>query len=204
MRRIGLFGGTFNPLHFGHINLAFELKEKNHLDEVWFIPAAVSPLRMEEPLLSSEHRLQMLKLALSGIKDFSICDLELKRAAPSYTIDTIREIRNLYPHETFFLLLGEDTLLRFKEWHKSLEIVQNIELLIALRPNSELLKSLPQLDFEEEILAAIRKGLTVTHQMEISATEIRERLRKGLYCRHLMPGKLLDYIYENQLYYTPQ
>jgi nicotinate-nucleotide adenylyltransferase len=204
MKKIGLFGGTFNPVHFGHINLALELREKKELEEVWFVPSLLSPLRMHESLPLAHHRLNMLALALSDIPGFKISDVELKRPPPSYTVDTIREILALYPGNNFFLLFGEDSLKRFPEWKEPLEIVRRIPLLIGSRPHSDLLKLLPALGFNEEISSAIRKGLLSTRQMEISATEIRERLKKKLYCGHFLPVKILDYIYENQLYFTPQ
>jgi nicotinate-nucleotide adenylyltransferase len=199
-KRIGIFGGTFNPVHFGHINLALELKEKKDLTEVWFIPSLLSPLRMHETLLEAHHRANMLTLALAEIPGFELCDLELRRPPPSYTIDTVKEILELYPQHTFFLLFGEDSLMRFREWKEPLEIVRLLPLLIGSRPNSGLLKLLPTLGFNEEIASAIRKGLIPTRQMEISATELRERLKKRLYCGHFLSRKVLDYIYENQLY----
>jgi nicotinate-nucleotide adenylyltransferase len=202
-RKIGLFGGTFNPIHFGHINLAIECKEKKELSEIWFIPSPLSPFRLLEAPLPVHHRLKMLEAALLPIPGFEICNIELKRPPPSYTVDTLKEILDLYPHDSFFLLCGEDSLMRFPEWKEPLEIVRSADLLIGSRPTSELMKLLPTLGFNEEISSAIRKGLLTTRQMEISATEIRERIKKRLYCGHLLPEKVLGYIYENQLYSTP-
>jgi nicotinate-nucleotide adenylyltransferase len=201
MKKIGLLGGTFNPIHFGHINLALELKEKNNLDEVWLIPARISPFRMHEDLPAQAHRLKMLSLSVSEIPGFTVSDVELKRPSPSYTVDSVREILQNYPEHSFFLLLGEDCLMRFIEWKEPLEIVRLIPLLIGTRPHSDLIRLVPKLGFNDEISSAIRKGFTAIRQLEISATEIRERLKKGVYCGHLLPGKVLDYIYENQLYY---
>jgi nicotinate-nucleotide adenylyltransferase len=201
---IGLFGGTFNPLHVGHLNLALELREKKELDEVWFIPSLLSPFRQHESLLSSDHRLKILEIALQDIPFFKICNLELMRPAPSYTIDTIKQIKKLYPKEQFSLLFGEDSLMRFREWKEPLEIVRHVPLHIGSRHHSDLLKRLPTLGLNEEIAAAIRKGLIPTRQMEISSTWVRERLKKRLFCAHLLPGKVLDYISENQLYSMSQ
>ena len=203
-KRIGLFGGTFNPIHFGHINLSLELKEKNNLDEVWLIPSLLSPFRAHEEALSPQHRLNMLNLVASDIPGFVVCDLELRRSPPSYTVDTVKEILSVYQNNTFFLLLGEDTVVRFHEWKDPLEIVRCIPLLIGSRPHSALIDMLPNLGLSEEIVEAILTAVLPTRQMEISATNIRERLKKNLYCGHFVPGKVLDYIYENQLYFTPQ
>lgn len=202
-KKIGLLGGTFNPIHFGHLNLALELKEKNDLSEVWFIPCHISPLRLNEIQTPPHHRLNLLTLALKDLPEFKICDLEIKKPPPSYTIDTIKEILSMHPESSFYLLCGEDSLLRFSEWKEPLEIIRTIPLLIGSRPFSKLLNLLPTLGLNPEIFSAIQKGLVETRQMEISATEIRERLKKKVYCRHLMPGNVLDYIYENQLYSTP-
>ena len=198
--RIGLFGGTFNPIHFGHLNLALELKEKRDLNQIWLIPSLISPLRMDEPMISPHHRLKMLELATSDMVGFKVCTLELRRAAPSFTIDTVKEILSNYPENDFFLLFGEDSLIRFREWKEPFEIIRQISLLIGSRSHSDLLQHLPTLGFNEEIASAIRKGIVPTRQLEISATEIRERIKKNLYCGHFLPSKVLDYIYENQLY----
>lgn len=203
-KRIGLFGGTFNPIHFGHINLSLDLKEKNELDEVWLIPSLSSPLRVNEKTIPPSHRLAMLELAVKDIPGFFVSDIELKRPSPSYTIDTIKEMQTAYPEHSFFLLCGEDSLLRFLEWKEPLEIIRRIRLLIGSRYPSELVKRMPTLGFNEELTCAVLKGITPTRQLEISATDIRERLKKRLYCGHLVPGKVLDYIYQNQLYFTPQ
>ena len=144
----------------------------------------------------------MLELTLADIPGFELCTLELNRLPPSYTIDTIREILTAYPQHAFSLLFGEDSLLRFGEWKEPDEIVRLIPLLVGSRRHSELLEKLPKLGFSERITRAIEKGIVPTKQLEISATSIRERLKKNLYCRHLLPGKVLDYIYENQLYYN--
>jgi cytidyltransferase-like protein len=114
MKKIGLLGGSFDPIHFGHLNLAFELMERGQLEEVWFIPAHVNPLKTHIPPVSFEHRLAMLKLAVEGISPFKIKDLESRRPAPSYTVETLRLLlaeftaRVESPH--FYLLLGEDSI----------------------------------------------------------------------------------------------
>lgn len=203
MKRIGLFGGTFNPIHFGHLNLAIELMERKALDEVWLIPALSSPFRVSEEEISSFHRLQMLNLACADIPQFLVKDLELKRPSPSYTVETIQEIiQNKQEGERFFLLLGQDSLLRFAEWKQPDRLVQLVSLIIGCRPGAEdLISRLCSLNLSREICDAIHEGMVITPMMEISATYIRERLKKKLYCGHLVPVKVLDYIYENQLYF---
>jgi len=198
-RRIGLYGGTFNPVHFGHLNLAIELKEKGGLDEVWVIPAALSPLRQNEELAGATHRLNMAKLGFEQIPGFQVLDLELKRPPPSYTVETVNEILGRYPKDRFFLLLGEDSVLQFAEWKEISTIVARLPLLIGYR--GEFLSS--QLEaFPFEVRTAVANGRIETARFEISATTIRNRLKKRLYCGHLVPAKVLDYIFENQLYFA--
>jgi len=195
MSKIGLFGGTFNPIHFGHINLAFELMEKGGLDEVWWIPTSRSPLRSESLEVTSSQRLAMLERALEGIPEFKVLDLEINEPSPSYTIDTVNEILETHPDKIFFLLLGKDSLTQFMAWKEPLELIKRISLLIGGRKDV----SLPL--FPEDIQAAIEKGMLETTLLEISATQIRERLKKRLYSGHLLPSKVLDFIYLNQLYF---
>lgn len=193
--KIGLFGGSFNPIHFGHINLAIELKERASLDEVWFIPAAHSPFRLDEKMVAD--RLKMVELAVSGIEGFKVLDLEFKRPPPSYTIDTVREIFKLHPGYQFFLLFGQDVALGFENWKESLEIVRLIPLLVGSRKKIDLEKI-----GSKEIKLAILKGIIETPLLDIEATVIRNRLKNKQYCGHLVPAKVLDFIEQNQVYFT--
>ena len=143
-RSVGLLGGTFDPIHLGHINLALELKERAGLDEVWFVLANVSPLRTKSPPLSYEARHALLELALAPIPDFSVCSLELKRPPPSYTIDTIQELKSLYPNDNHTLLLGEDTLLHFDKWKDPEVIAAALPFLIGARRGGVLKKKMRQ------------------------------------------------------------
>ena len=201
-RHIGLFGGTFNPIHFGHINLALELKEKKELDEVWFIPSHLSPFKVHEPLLPSDHRLNMIELAIESIPDFKMCSEELTRPPPSYTIDTVKALIHEHSDCAFSLLCSQDTLLRFPEWKDPLELIRLVPIWIGSRNYAELTAHLPTWGISEEISSALRKGLVLTRQLEISSTDIRDRLQKKLYCGHLLPAKVLDYIYAHQLYFN--
>lgn len=187
--KIGLLGGTFDPVHFGHLNLAFELMERYSLDKVWFIPAKLNPLKTHAPLFSEEERLEMVKLAIEGIPQFEVKDLELRRTqTPSYTIETIREL--VSEKHQLYLLLGEDTLKGFSKWHCVEEIVEKVPLLIGSRTGT--LQGDEQ--YNPLIRRAIEKGMTKTPLFDLSSTEIRERLSKGLYCGHLVPAKVLNFL----------
>ncbi len=202
IKKVGLFGGTFDPIHMGHLNLAFELMEKKQLDQVWFIPVQLNPHKTaQDPPVSFDHRLAMTQLALEGIPYFFVKDVEKQRPPPSYTIHTLQaivaeEALNPGPHQ-FYLLMGEDALPGFIRWHLPEEIVRLVPLLIGSRSGSWLY------EIKDDSLAiweAIQKGLTPTRLMDVSSTEIRQRFKQGLYCGHLVPASVLTYIQENQLY----
>lgn len=201
-KHVGIYGGTFDPIHFGHINTAIEILEFHDLDEVWFCPAHMNPRKIGHDCTTSIHRLKMLEIALAGLPYFGIVPNELQRHEPSYTIDTLRELREEEKKEAFpsqfFLIMGEDSIPDFFHWKDPGEIIKLAPPLIARRYISD--RPL-QLQGDSEICETLRKGITPTHIMEISATRVRERVRKGLYIGHLVPAKVVDYIYQNHLYY---
>jgi len=200
-KAIGIYGGSFDPIHFGHINLAIEMLENAGLDEVWFCPANVNPFKLDDLPVSAEDRLSMLMLGLEGIPGCSILNAEILRPPPSYTIDTIKELLAGEAEDPqgrqYYLLLGEDALESFPRWRSVHEIVTLVPLLIAGRSSSEgsgLRISDPRLR------EAIEKGIVATRQMDISSSEVRQRIAQGKCCRHLLPQKVLDYIHRHELY----
>lgn len=169
MKKIGFFGGSFDPIHFGHLSLAIYLFENHKLDEILFCPAFCSPFKADTPpQVAPEHRLAMLKAVLADIPHFKISTLEIDRKGPSYTIDTIRAL--VKEGHQLNLLLSEETSAHLDGWKEAKE-------LIRLAP-----------------------PLTGPRQMTISSTLVRERLKKRLYCGHLVPAKALDYIQSHHLY----
>lgn len=197
--RIGLYGGSFNPVHFGHLNLAIEMLEKHKLTKVYFCPAALNPFKSDQPSLAAPHRLSMLKLALEDIPEFSILENELFRPAPSYTIQTIEEL--LASHSgldktNLFLIVGADALPKFHLWHQAEQIIKNATVLSGGRSGFD-----ASINGSPELQAALKAGWTQTKIIDISSSEIRMRISKKKYCRHLLPTKVLDYIYAHGLYY---
>lgn len=198
-KRVGLYGGTFDPIHLGHINLAIELKEKHSLDEVWFIPTQINPHKQDrKPASSMDDRMEMVRLAIKGIPSFVLKDIESHRAPPSYTIDTLRELIHSDSEVDFFLLLGQDSIPGFFHWKLVNEIVSKVPLLIASR--SGVWHDSHPMEHDPKVGEAIQKGLTQTRYMDISSTEIRHRLALGLYCGHLLPETVLEYIFSSHLY----
>jgi nicotinate-nucleotide adenylyltransferase len=199
-KQIGLLGGSFDPVHFGHINLAIELMEKAQLDEVWFVPAQLNPHKAGTQPAAIKHRFAMVQKAIKDIPQFSCHKAEAERPPPSYTIDTLRilmdEERVKENPAAFFLILGQDSIHQFSNWREADGIVQYVPLLIGSRFGSETV--LPETG--KSIQEAIQKGIVSTKLLDISATEVRSRLSKGLYCGHLVPASVLSYIQKHRLY----
>jgi nicotinate-nucleotide adenylyltransferase len=201
-KKIGIYGGSFNPVHLGHLNLAVEIMEAHNLDQVWFCPVAINPFKADLPPISPQHRIKMLSLAIEHEPRFIVCDIEIHRPGLSFTIDTIKELHSQQKDEedqaAYSLILGEDSARDFHKWHKPEEIVSLIPLLIGSRFSN----GKQTFQGSAQILDAIDKGLTPIRIMEISSSVIRERLLNKRYCYHLIPGKVMDYINANHLYYS--
>lgn len=197
MKNIGIYGGTFDPPHLGHLNLAVEMMELRRLDEVWFCPAQLSPLKLDSPPSCHPlHRYQMVQKAIKGIPNFKVLDIEVLQEGPSYTIETLKKLKKDYPNLNFWLILGEDTIEEFSKWKDPHEIIQLAPPLVggrSLPPNWDLVK-------DPLIQKAMQEGWTPTRLMEISSTDIRHRLQEKLICNHLLPKEVMDFIEENRLY----
>jgi nicotinate-nucleotide adenylyltransferase len=196
--KVGFFGGTFDPIHFGHLNLAIELMERYHLDEVVFCPAAVSPLKEKTPpRVAAKHRKKMVALAIEPITRFSLLTEEVDREGPSFTFDTLSILKKQRKDvKAWHLILGEDTLQDFSLWKKAEELVSLAPPLVGSRTGA-IREDLPLF-----LKNGLRGGVVKIPLIDVSSTVIRNRLEQGLYCGHLIPAKVLDYIYQNQLYST--
>lgn len=204
MGKIGILGGTFDPIHFGHLNLAFEMMEARLLDKIWFCPAKINPHKLDQTPEGANDRIKMLELAIGEIPQFEIVDIELYREGPSYTIDTLRELASKEKTkkipDQLNLIIGEDAVPGFFHWRQPEEIIKLATLLVGSRSFG----TIPcVVEGNPEICEAIRKGMTRIHLMDISGTEIRKRLREKKYIGHLVPAKVVDYIYSHQLYFKP-
>ncbi|MFQ5728811.1 MAG: nicotinate (nicotinamide) nucleotide adenylyltransferase [Waddliaceae bacterium] len=202
--KVGLFGGTFDPIHFGHLNMAEELMKAKNLEEVWLCPAFMNPHKIDQQSAPIGHRLKMVQLAISDQPRFKLLDVEAKRKGPSYTVDTLRQLvaeEQARPSpRRIHLIISDELALDFFHWHKPQEIIRLASLLIGSRLRSS--KKPPPLEGDPCICRAIESGWTPTSVKGISSTEIRRKLSKGLNCEFLVPRKVLDYIYQNNLYST--
>lgn len=213
MQKIGILGGTFNPIHFGHLRIAEEIAENLALDEVRLIPSAQPPHKAA-PQVSAEHRANMVKLAIQNNPKFLLDDCELKRDGASYTVDTLIELRKkLGAQVSFFLIMGSDAFAQLNTWHRWQEILEYCHILLVQRPQHE--------NFIDNISAEMKSFFEAHHQktspdlaknpagsiftqtitpLAISSTNIRQQLKNKKSIRYLLPQNVSDYIEVHQLY----
>ncbi|MEM8727787.1 MAG: nicotinate-nicotinamide nucleotide adenylyltransferase [Chlamydiota bacterium] len=195
-KKIGFFGGSFDPVHLGHINLAVRILEKELVDKILFCPVHVSPTKRETPPIATpEQRLNILQLALEDVPGCDPYDGEISRPPLSYTIDTIRGLSGQVR-----LIVAEDTACGFNRWKEIDRLLETAPPIIGVRYGFDR-KKLNRLP--EKIKLQIKAGLIRIPALDISSTEIRDRLKKRLYCGHLLQGKVLDYIHRNTIYSYP-
>jgi len=193
--KIGFFGGTFDPIHLGHLSIAVNLKEARQLDQVWFCPAAQNPFKEENGGAPIGHRLAMARLATADCPFIRVIDAEARREGPSYTIDTLKQLQEEHPDHQFFILLGEDSLEGFEHWKSAEELVRTFPVYTGTRCVQQKPK------FKNKVIEKeLTRGLTPLPRFDISATEVRDRLKKKAFCGHLMDQEVLDYITKYGLY----
>lgn len=212
MARIGLLGGTFDPIHFGHLRMAEELAQSLQLDTVKFIPAATPPLKTQPKVLASD-RSAMVQLAIAGNPCFALDERELHRDGPSYTVDTLRSLRSeLTDNDSLVMFIGSDAFKQFNRWHRWQEIIQLCHIALVDRPNGSGATGL-----NEDLLAFLQAHYTensldlqtkpagcITMQaitpLTISSTALREHINQHQSARYLSPDAVLDYINQHKLY----
>jgi nicotinate-nucleotide adenylyltransferase len=186
MIKIGIFGGTFDPVHNGHRNLVIEAKKRLELDKIIIVPVACSPFKKNNPpIASGEDRIAMLSLAFEGIPGIEISDIEIQRGGISYTIDTIKEISMQFPAAVLFLIVTSDAWENFSTWREADEIKARAQVIFFT-------KRLPDDDKGDSMIEI--------PWVKISSTEIRNLRRGGEECKGYLPRKVLDYIRLNRLY----
>lgn len=187
MKKIGIYGGTFDPIHHAHLILAREALETLGLAEVIFVLAARSPHKLDLSSTNTAIRWEMLEVALAGEPSFRASRLELDRPAPSYSIDTLEAIRASEPESALFLLLGEDNLPRLEEWHRFEDLKALVQFVVLDRSDNQI----------------ERPYLTVRRRIDISATNIRNRVASGQSIRYLVPEPVERIIRREKLYLGP-
>ncbi len=199
MKKIGIFGGTFDPIHIGHIIIAKDLREKFNLNKVLFVPAWEAPHRQKKKSAGPEHRLEMTALALRGRKGLVVSDFEIKRGGKSYTIDTVRHFVDAGSKVTFFA--GTDSIPWLPNWREIDTLVKECKFVLIKRPGFQA----AELDaikskLKPATFRTLKANLIDVRQIEISSTEIRRRVRDGLLITHLVPPDVARYIQARHLY----
>ena len=190
--KLGIFGGTFDPIHLGHLILAEELKEELGLQKVIFVPSANPPHKGSSVLSEAKHRFMMTQIAIQDNPAFVLSDLELKREGKSYTIETINQFKELYPQSELYLLLGSDVLEELHLWKEPEKIFEQIKVVIAKRPGFD--KMYPQNSYVKKSQVISIDGLN------ISSSRIRERVKAGKSVRYLVPPGVEEFIQAKNLY----
>lgn len=192
VEKIGILGGTFDPIHIGHLLVAQDAMGALELTMVIFVPAAVPPHKMERTTTTPRMRLEMVQLAVKGNPSFSVSDIEFKRSGPSFSIDTITRLKNEVGGGSLYFLIGEDNLKDIWSWKEPERLFQSCQVVVIGRPGED---RAPELDDLPGQLTRID-----LHRIDLSSSEIRERLMNDLPIRYLVPPEVERYIYENRLY----
>jgi nicotinate-nucleotide adenylyltransferase len=196
---IGVLGGTFDPIHMGHLIIAEEVRARLDLAEVLFVPAGQPLLKLNNAISPSEHRVEMVRLAIADEPAFKLSAMEIERPGPSYTVDTMAELRSqIGAGDKLFFILGWDNLIQLPRWHEPSRLVT----LCRLVPVPRVGHPTPDLDSLEAAVPGLSQSLIMldTPQIEISSSEIRDRVARGLSIHQLVPEPVERYIKQHWLY----
>jgi nicotinate-nucleotide adenylyltransferase len=201
-QRVGLFGGSFNPIHNGHLIVARAVAERLKLDHVILLPSARPPHKGDRKLLDGENRAALVKLAIIDEPLFEFSDFDLTREGPSYTIDTVMHFReSLGPQAALHWIIGADSLSELTTWHRVRDLVDACRIVTAARPGWDTMDWAPfRAMLSDAQVAAIQAGVLPTPRIDISSTDIRRRVREGRSIRYLVPDIVRSYIETNDLY----
>ncbi|TWU00902.1 nicotinate (nicotinamide) nucleotide adenylyltransferase [Stieleria varia] len=200
-KRIGIFGGSFDPVHLGHLWIAETAMERLQLDALHWIPVAQSPLKARNPLASDQQRLEMLALAVSGRDGWVVDDREIRREGVSYTVDTVEQLQAEMPDTDWYLIIGSDSLASMERWHEPEKLLRQVTLAVVQRGGQ------PEIEFsvldglvDAARVEEFRQSVIKMPVIEISSSEIRERVGQGSSIRFRVPRPVETYIEANDLY----
>jgi nicotinate-nucleotide adenylyltransferase len=210
---IGVYGGTFNPIHFGHLRAAEEICYRFRLSKVLFVPSAQPPHKNCKEIIDPLHRLKMATLAITGNEHFQVSDIEVNRSGKSYTIDTLRELKRQNPEKNFYFIAGLDAFREIHTWHRWRELFAETDFVVTSRPGvpepgrGKLIPAAVRREFKysaRDNVFVHRSGCRVyfvkVTGIDISSSAIRKMVREGQSIRYLLPRRAIEYIVENKLY----
>lgn len=186
--RIGILGGTFNPVHIGHLILAEEIREKLRLDRIVFVPTFIPPHKQSNNIAPAADRFSMIRAAIRSNAYFDVSDMEIRRRGASYTIDTLREFKKRYPRDDMYFITGSDLLNYLDKWKDLKNVIALVKFVVATRPGYPL----------EDIPSYIKT--VAIRAVDVSAYEIRQCVKKGRSFRYLVPDPVFAYITKKRLY----
>ncbi|HIJ56508.1 MAG TPA: nicotinate (nicotinamide) nucleotide adenylyltransferase [Deltaproteobacteria bacterium] len=219
--RIGLFGGTFNPIHYGHLRASLEVKEEFGLDKIYLIPSAIPPHKSPRGVVDAKDRFHMIQLAISDQSDFIVSDVELDRPGPSYSIDTVHHFQKILPKDPrFYLILGTDAFYEIDTWKAYKDFFDLVPMIIMLRPGDRFsmapkrhsyfetflkTKISEKYSYSEDLSCFIhpeKQSIFIAYitSLDISSTHIRDLIGRGKSIRYLVPDSVADYIVTKGLY----
>ncbi len=199
--RLGLYGGTFNPIHSGHLHVARSARDRFDLDQVWLIPSRQPPHRSSQGLATAAHRLAMVERAVAGEPRLKASDIEVCREGPSYTIETLAAVARLRPQVERFFIIGSDSVPELPTWRRAAEIVLQCRFIVVLRKGHAVagIERIRE-HFGDEVAKSFRDGFLELEPVPISSTEIRERRAAGRSISGLVPPSVEEYIRQHGLY----
>lgn len=187
---IGLFFGTFNPIHHGHLMIANFLLNQTHLKKIWFIPSPQNPFKINQSIANIYDRIEMIRLSIEEEPNFQISDIETKMPIPSYTIDTLTYLKEQFPQHSFNLIMGSDNLNGFHKWKNFAKILENFKIIIYPRDN----------EIPEDYLNHPNIQFTKAPKMEISSNQVRDFQKNKKSIRYFVPDKVMEFIDAKGLY----
>ena len=189
--KVGLYFGSFNPIHHGHLVIANFILEHAHLDQVWFVVSPQNPLKRSATLLNEYHRLHLVRLAVENESRLKASDIEFKLPKPSYTVDTLAYLHEKYPNEAFSVIMGSDSFQNLAKWKNYRWLLKNYPIYVYRRPEHENPPNYPDARHVEIVDAPL---------LPISSTDIRNKIKKGQSVRYLLPDSVLEEIEKSGYY----
>jgi len=198
-QKIGLLGGSFNPIHTGHLLLAESARDQYELDKVLFIPTGNNTFKISHDEISREHRLKMVELAIADNPCFEVMTHEIDQMGVTYTIDTVEEIKKIFPEGDFYFITGADLMFEITLWKGAPELLKSVKFITTFRPGYSHEKLDNRIEELQEIYDASIFKLYTT-EMDIASSDIRSRIKNGYSIRYLLPRAVEEYIYAEKLY----